>query len=236
MTWLGLPKGALIAIGAAFIVAGVAALGTVEWRYLPAASKPLDVPLALDHAGPIAVPPFTLGRDGAYDIWLQLDHSVGLLGFGCLTGEPGFEKLCKPQSAELDAHWTLSYAGATLAAGGTDLKTWQQRSAAVPAPVASAAHHAFQAYAEKIDNPSDGTPFYRYLGTFRAPSGRSLALAIRLVRPAPKLAALHPRLVVGLTAGDTRNVGVWATLFCVLCVAIGGFMLLMALVPRKACA
>jgi len=236
MSWLGLPKGALIGVGAAFIVVGVAALGTVEWRYLPAASKPLDVALRLDRAGDIALPVFTLDREGDYDIWLQADHSAGPLDFGCLTAQPGFEKPCRPQDAELDLRWTLSSAGAPLAGGGTGIEAWRVRAAAVPPADATAAHRAFQAYADKTDNPSDGTPLYRLLGTFRAPTGRGLALTVSLRRPAPRLAALHPRLIVGLTAADTRGIGVWATLFCVLCVAIGGFMLLMALVPRKASA
>ncbi len=227
-----LSKRLRIAIGAVLILLGISTIGIVEWRYLPAATQPVNVPLTLRGPAQIAPPPFAIDRDGTYEIWLQVDHAVGLLNFGCLTAEPGFEKPCRPRQPELDTDWSLSSGGLVRAAGGRGAAAWEQRSAAVPASDAAAARRHFQAYSDRSDNPSDETPFYHRLGAFRAAAGRSYLLTLGVYRPAPTLARLHPRLIVGLTA-STARLGAWATLFCVLCLSLGGFILLRTLVPRK---
>ncbi|HEY0105706.1 MAG TPA: hypothetical protein VGB91_06435 [Rhizomicrobium sp.] len=233
MTRPGLSRGARLAAGALLVAAGVAAVGYVEWRFLPASGKPLDTPLALDRAGPVSFPPFAIERSGTYEIWLQIDHAAGMLNFGCLTTEPGFEKPCSPRKPELDLDWKVSSGGIALAHGATDIEAWERRGAAVPATEAAAAARRFQVYADRTDNPSDQTPFYHLFGKFRAAAGRRYALTLGIHRAAPTLAKLHPRLIVGLTAATAR-LGAWAVLFCVLCVSLGGFILLTALVPRKA--
>jgi hypothetical protein len=220
-------------LGAVIVAVGVLTLAVVEWRYLPAANKPLDVRIALDHATTLSLPPFTLDRDGAYEVWFQADRTAGIEAFGCLTAESGFEKLCPERLPELDATWTLTANGAAVARGGSDLAGWMRRRAAVDPRVATNALHDFRDFQTKTANPSDSTPLYHQLGSFAGRAGETVQLALRVNRAAPTLAALHPRLIVGLSSTATRGLGLMAVLFCVLCVFGGGFMLLTALVPRQ---
>jgi hypothetical protein len=220
-------------IGAVIVLVGVAVLGIVEWRYLPAANKPLDVRVALDQATTLVLPPFKLDQGGAYDIWLQVDRTEGIEAFGCLTAEPGFETLCPSRAPELDATWTLTVNGAATARGGSDVAGWLRRRAAADPVAAAKALHDFRAFQAKTANPSDATPLYHQLGSFTGRAGETAQLTLTLARPAPSLAALHPHLIVGLSNTATRGLGLFAVLFCVLCVFGGGFMLLIALVPRK---
>ena len=220
-------------IGAAIVLAGVLLLAVVEWRYLPAANKPLDVRIALDQATTLVLPPFTLDRDASYDIWLEVDRTAGIEAFGCLTAEPGFEMLCPARAPEFDATWTLTADGVATARGGSDLAGWLHRRAAADPNAAAKALHDFRDFQAKTANPSDGTPLYHQLGRFQGRVGERAQMTLRLNRPAPVLAALHPRLIVGLSNNATRGLGLLATLFCVLCVFAGGFMLLTALVPRQ---
>jgi hypothetical protein len=220
-------------LGAVIVLIGVAVLAVVEWRYLPAANKPLDVRVALDQATTLVLPPFKLDRDGAYDIWLQVDRTAGIEAFGCLTAEPGFEKLCPSRAPELDATWTLTADGAAMARGGSDLAAWLRRRAAADPVAAAKALHDFRDFETKTANPSDATPLYHQLGGFAGRAGETAQLTLTLARPAPSLAVLHPHVIVGLSNTATRGLGLFATLFCVLCVFGGGFMLLTALVSRK---
>jgi hypothetical protein len=220
-------------IGAAIVLAGTLVLAVVEWRYLPAANKPLDMRIALDRATTLVLPPFTLDRDAPYDIWLQVDRTAGIEAFGCLTAEPGFEKLCPSRTPELDATWTLTVDGAATARGGSGLAAWMQRRAAADPVAAAKALNDFRIFQNKTANPSDATPLYHQLGSFQGRAGERAQLTLALARPAPALAALHPHVIVGLSTDATRGLGLFATLFCVLCVFAGGFILLTALVTRK---
>jgi hypothetical protein len=228
-----LPARALGILGVALVVIGVSALAYTEWRYLPAANKPLDMALPLDRAQTIVSPPFALDRTALYDIWLQADRTPGVEVFGCLTAETGFEKLCPDRQPQLDLAWTLTDGKESVARGGTDLAGWEQRRAAVAPRDAAEALRKFRDYVAKTDNPSDETPLYHLIGSFHGAAGRTVRLAIQLRAPAPGLAQAHPRLVVGLSSTTTRGLGFLVTLFCVLCLVGGGFMLLKAFVPRK---
>jgi hypothetical protein len=221
-------------IGAALVLVGASAIAYTEWRYLPAANKPLDMTLPLDHARTIISPPFALDQASPYDIWLEVDRTPGVEAFGCLTAEPGFEKLCPARQPELDLGWIVSDKDGPIARGGSDLPAWNRRRAAVAPPDAAEALRKFRDYVAKTQNPSDATPLYHLVGSFHGSEGRVLWLSVDLRRPVPELAAAHPRLVVGLSAAATRGQGLLVTLFCVLCLVGGGFMLLKALVPRKA--
>jgi hypothetical protein len=221
-------------IGAALVLVGAAAIAYTEWRYLPAANKPLDMPLPLDRARTIVSPPFTLDQPSPYDIWLEVDRTPGVEAFGCLTAEPGFEKLCPMREPALDLGWIVSDKDGPVARGGSDLASWNRHRAAVAAQDAAEALWKFRDYVAKTQNPSDATPLYHLIGSFHGSEGRVMRLTIDLRRPVLDLTAAHPRLVVGLSAAATRGQGLLVTLFCMLCLVGGGFMLLKAFVPRKA--
>lgn len=233
---LGLGKIALTILGGAVILAGVATLAVVEWRYLPAANKPLDVALPLARAGTFAPPAFAPDRSGAYDLWLQTDRSPGLEAFGCLTADPGFEALCPKREPQLDLAWTVTANGTEVAHGATDLAGFRARRAAIAPAEAARKLHDFRDYVAKTDNPADQSPLYHRIGTFDATAGRTLRLALAIRAPAPALAAAHPRLIVGLSRDTTGGSGLTAAFYCVLCLFAGGYMLLRAQVPRKATA
>jgi hypothetical protein len=233
--WPFRPSRRLLGVfGAVLVVVGISALAYTEWRYLPAANKPLEVALPLDRARTIVSQQFTLGQASAYDIWLQVDRTPGVETFGCLTAEPGFEKLCPARQPELDLGWTLRDNEGPIAHGSSDLAAWNRRRAAVAPRDAARALRKFRDYVAKSENPSDATPLYHLLGSFHGEEGRALRLSVDIRRAVPGLATAHPRLVVGLSAAATRGRGLMVTLFCVLCLAGGGFMLLRAFVPRKA--
>jgi hypothetical protein len=221
-------------LGATLIVVGVAALAYTEWRYLPAANKPLDMPLPLDKARTIVSKPFTLQKASTYDIWLEVDRTPGVEAFGCITAEAGFEKLCPLRTPELDVAWTLRDGDRAVARGASDLAGWNQRRAAVPPHESAEALRKLRDYVAKSENPSDQTPLYHQIGSFEATDAAVRSLALELRRPVPALARAHPRLVVGVSAAATHGLGLSVTAFCVLCLVGGGFMLLKTFVPRRA--
>jgi hypothetical protein len=77
----------------------------------------------------------------------------------------------------------------------------------------------------KIENPSDATPLVHSLGGFAAQRGHSYALALTLNRPAPALAAFHPRLQVGFSGPQTKGLGLLVVVFCLIGVIGGGAMI-----------
>jgi hypothetical protein len=223
-----MPSRALIGLGAVLIALGVAAIGLLEWRYA-ANTRPLDIPFALDRAGRIETPSFVVERGGPYDIWLQTDRTVGIAAFGCLTGEPDFEALCPGQVPALDLGWTAATDGVLVARGGSDLEGWRRRQAALDPREAARKLARFRAYAAKeAADPANQWPLFHRLGTFKATAGKTYRLALDLKAPVPQLAALHPRLTVGLSGDATQGLGRTVIGFGLLCLIGGGLMLLLA--------
>ncbi|MEI9989460.1 MAG: hypothetical protein WDM86_05415 [Rhizomicrobium sp.] len=224
-----LPRRVLMVLGLVFVVAGAGALAALELWYSPARTQPFAMRLSLDAAGAtVASRPFTLGLSGPYNLLLQLDRGDGVLAFGCLTAEPGFEALCPGREPELDVSWTVSEAGTLIARGGGGLARWKARRAALDPKAAAAKLAAFHAYADHAQEPSDQTPLYHDLGTFRGEAGRGYEIEFRVGRAAPTLAKLHPRVIVGLDTAVTRSAGPTFLGLALLCLGGGAFMLLLS--------
>ena len=224
-----LPRRVLMIVGLAFVVAGAAAFAALEVWYAPSRTQALSMPLPLDAAGAtVTSRPFTPSLTAPFDISLQLDRGDGVLDFGCLTAEPGFEALCPGRAPELDLTWTVSEAGARIASHGGDVPAWERRRAALDPAAARAKLAAFHAYADHAQEPSDQTPLYHSLGSFDGIAGRSYAIAFRVNRAAPTLAKRHPRVIVGMSAADTQSIGRNFLAFTLLCVGGGAFMLLLS--------
>jgi len=221
-------------LGFAFIAAGIAAISYVEFLYLPSQTKPVDVAINLARAGVVLKAPFRARLDGRYKVWLQTDRTPGVERFGCLTGDDGFEALCPGQIPELEIRWMLLYRDQTWAHGGSDLEAWRQRQARIDPAEQSLRLKALRSYLAQSANPSDGTPLFHTVASFDARASHDYVFVLSLVHSAPSLAHYHPRLAIGFA--ETGGVGRLATIFCLLCVAGGFYMLLVAFVPRKALA
>ena len=227
-----LPKRVMTVLGAAFVAAGFLRLAYVEWTYLSDTNKPLDVAVPLDKARTIRLPAFAVARDGDYDIWLQFDRTSALYEFGCLDPDYDGEKPCPPHPPDLDMTWSVMQGDSILA---SDITVHPVPLTLQPAP--PPVPHGHIAYPPRsVANASDQTPRYRLLGSFHVAAQSRLQLVVVLNKPSPRLAPRRPRIIVGLSGETTGGVGLSATLFCVLCVFGGGFMLLKGLVPRKASA
>jgi hypothetical protein len=224
-----IPRRALIVLGFVFIAAGVGALAMLEWRFAPSRTQALSMPLPLAAADArIASKPFTLALTAPFDVSLQVDRGDGVLEFGCLTAEPGFEGLCFGREPELDVSWIVSEAGARIAGHASDVPRWKMRRAAIDPATARARLVAFHAYADHAQEPSNQTPLYHSLGAFDGIAGRTYKIEFRVNRAAPDLANLHPRVIVGLSAAETQAIGRTFLAFTLLCVGGGAFMLLRA--------
>ena len=223
-----LSRNAFIVLATAFIVAGLGALFLTELVYSTANTRALYAPLDLARAGTVLDARIETGLSGRYDLFLETDHTPGIAKFGCLTGDSGFEALCPRGDPELDAAWTVSEEGSTVARGGSDLPGWRARQAALDPTEAARRRAAYLADMAKVENPSDVTPLFHSLGGFGAVGGRSYGVKLVLRRPAPTLAALHPRLLVGYSDAQTRSLGLWVILFCLVGVVGGGAMILAA--------
>jgi hypothetical protein len=219
-------------LGAVFVAAGLLVIGYVEWHYLPSNTRPLDATVRLDRAGTTLRAPFRVALDGRYTIWLQTDRTPGVENFGCLTGDDGFEALCPGRAPELDLTWAITERGVAVARGGSDIEGWKKRQAALDPKAAAQQLKEFRTYIAGAANPADATPLFHTFAGFDAKPGHDYLLVINLHHPAPTLAAVHPRITIGFA--QTRGIGTLATIFCLLCVAGGFFMLLTAFVPRKA--
>jgi hypothetical protein len=223
-----IPPRALFGLGAVLVAVGVAAIGLLEWRY-SANTRPLDIPFGLARAGQVETPSFVIERDGPYDIWLQTDRTVGIPAFGCLTGEPAFEALCPGQVPVLDLAWTATTDGVPVARGGADLQGWRRRQAMLDPRDAARKFARFRAYsAKEAADPANQWPLFHRLGTFDALAGKTYRLTLDLKAPVPQLAALHPRLTVGLGGETTRGLGRTVIGYGLLCLIGGGLMLLLA--------
>ena len=222
-----LSRRALAIFAIAFLAFGVGAFALLQILYPPSRTQALSMPLPLSAADTtVTSKPFTLAVTGPFDISLQLDRGDGVLSFGCLTAEPGFEALCPGRDPELDVTWTLSQAGARVASHGSDVPWWKMRRGAIDPAAARAKLAGFHAYADHAQDPSDQTPLYHALGSFDGVAGHTYALAFRVNRAAPTLARLHPRVIVGLAADFTQSIGRTYLAFALLCLAVGAFMLL----------
>ncbi|HJW41638.1 MAG TPA: hypothetical protein VJ476_10470 [Rhizomicrobium sp.] len=217
-----LQKTAMIAIGAAFIAAGALRLAYIEWDYLSIVTEPFDAAIPLDHVASFRFPTFAVARTGEYDVWLQTDRPSPLINLDCYDPDYGGEKLCPHRPPGLDLRWTVRDGMRTIGVGET------YKISDRPPIVATKRH-----LAPSAANASDETPIYRYLGNFAASRLDRLTLEAVVASPEAHLAARHPRLIVGLSDAETAPAGYFATLFCVLCVFGGGFILLKTLVPRK---
>jgi hypothetical protein len=224
-----LPTSVLIGLGAVIVLIGIIAIAILEWRYAGANNRPLDIPIALGRAGQIETPTFTVGQGAPYDLWLQTDRAIGIAAFGCLTGEPDFEALCPGRVPVLDLAWTADENGIVVARGGSDFEGWRRRQAALDPRLAAKKLASFRAYAAKeAADPSNQWPLFHRLGSFNAVGGKTYRLTLVLKAPVPQLAALHPRLTVGLGGDATRGLGTMVIWFGLLCVIGGGLMLLIA--------
>jgi hypothetical protein len=214
---LPLPRTAMVVIGGALVAVGFLRLAYVEWDYLAVATKPLDVPLPLDRAVELS-PVFKIARAGQYDVWLQSDRPSALFAQGGC--DDGAEGSC-PDHQPLDLRWSVDDGG-IISVGPTAVPrtapSVPDKSHRTPNPTASA---------------EDQTPEYRFLGSFIAIDPGQATMRVDVLAPYPALAARHPRLIVGLSDAETAPAGYFATMFCVLCVFGGGFILLKTLVPRK---
>jgi len=228
-----LPRRALMILGLAFVVAGAGALAALEGWYAPSRTQAVSMALPLNAAGAVASKPFTLALTAPFELSLQVDRGDGVLSFGCLTGEPGFEALCLGREPELDVTWTVRDAGVPLARGGSDPGAWHARQAAIDPKAAAAKLAAFHAYADHAQEPSDQTPLYHSLGSFDGIAGHTYEIAFRVNRAAPALAKLHPRVIVGLNTADTQAIGRDFLGFTLLCVGGGAFMLLRSFARAK---
>lgn len=221
-----LGRNALIVLAAVFIITGIGMIFLTEFVYSTANTRALDTALNLSRAGRIVSTDFTTGLSGRYDLFLQTDHSPGIAEFGCLTGDAGFEHLCPNGDPELEAAWTVSDRGSGIARGGSDIAGWRARQAALDPAEAAHRRAAYLADMAKVENPSDATPLFHSLGGFDAQGGHTYELALDVRRPAPTLAAAHPRLLVGYSGTQTRGLGLLVIAFCLIGVAGGGTMIL----------
>lgn len=220
-----LPKTVLIVLGAAFVATGFLRLAYVQWDLISASAKPLDVPLSPDGVRR----PFVVARAGTYDVWLQTDRPSALFRLDCADPDAPVAKSCPVQRAAIRMSWTAGQGTQVVGAG-------RVAPDAGKAGAPSVAENVPARPAQSSANAEDRTPKYRFLGAFTAAAPGNYWIAVAPDAPNPFLAKRNPRLIVGLSSVETAPRGFAATLFCVLCVFGGGFMLLKALVPRKAAA
>lgn len=226
-----LPRRALIALGFGIVVIGAATLGFVEWRYAPANTLPVQMPVDLAHAGAVRTPAFQVAVSGPYDLWLEFDRKQDGEDFACLTGDAGAEAVCPRRDPDLTVAWAVAAGGTPIAHGATDWSRWHAKQAALDPADAARRQKAYQAYRARSLDPSNNWPLYYRLGSFQAETGRAYSAALSLESPAGALAALHPRLAIGLGSEATKGLGAMALIFCLLCVLTGGALLLFA-IPR----
>lgn len=226
-----LPRNALIASGLLIAVIGAATVAYVEWRYATQNTLPVQMPVALDRAGAVRTPAFRVAVAGPYDLWLEFDRKQDGEDFACLTGDTGAEAVCPRRDPELDVAWAVTANAVAVAQGATDWNRWHGRQAALDPAEAARRQRDYKAYKARTLDPSNNWPLYYRLGSFTAESGRTYVAALTIGKPAGALAALHPRLAIGLGGEATKGLGAMALVFCLLCVLTGGALLLFA-VPR----
>jgi hypothetical protein len=221
----------LVALGIAVAVIGAAAVGTVEWRYAPANTLPVQMPVALDRAAAVRTPPFRVTVAGPYDLWLEFDRKQDGEDFACLTGDAGAEAVCPRKDPDLAVAWTVSTQSAPIASGSTHWDHWHAVQAALDPAEAARRRKAYTAWQARSLDPSNNWPLYYRLGSFAAEAGRAYVAALDVQKPAGALAALHPRLAIGLGSAATKGLGTMALIFCLLCLVTGAGLMLRA-IPR----
>ena len=232
-----LPRRAVIALGLVVAMVGAAAVAFVEWRYSPDNTLRVQMPVALGRAGAVISPAFRVAIPGPYEIWLEFDRKQDFDGksdgedFACLTGDPGAEAVCPRNDPDLEIAWSVARDSATVAGGATDWTDWHAKQAALDPADAARRQKAYKAHQARSLDPSNNWPLYYRLGRFEAQTGSSYSVALDVKKPAGALAALHPRLAVGLAGEATKGLGTMALIFCLLCVATGATLLLRTL-PR----
>jgi hypothetical protein len=226
-----LPRRALIASGLVIAALGASAVAYVEWRYAPSNTLPVQMPVALDRAGTLQTRSFRVAVSGPYDLWLEFDRKQDGEDFACLTGDSGAEAVCPRRDPDLDVAWTVSTDAEPIASGATDWTRWHAAQAALDPAEAARRQKAYRAWQARSLDPSNNWPLYYRLGSFAAESGHAYAAVLRVKQPAGALAALHPRLAIGLGGEATKGLGTMALIFCLLCVLTGGALLLRA-IPR----
>ncbi|HEX4301625.1 MAG TPA: hypothetical protein VHZ78_02445 [Rhizomicrobium sp.] len=234
VVWLApklLPRRVFIALGIAIAALGAIAVAYVEWQYAPERTLLVQMPVALDRAATIASAPFAPHISGPYDIWLEFDRKQEGEDFACLTGDPGAEGVCPRRDPDLDLAWSVDEDGAPAARGATDWRDWHARQAALDPAEAARRRKAFEAYQAKSLDPSNNWPRYFKLGSFTGTAARQYRIALDIHKPAGALAALHPRLAIGLGAAATKGLGSLALVFCLICIVTGAMLLLRA-IPR----
>ena len=224
-----LSRGALIAAGIGFAVIGLVPLAMLEWSYSAARTTPVTMPVALDRAGTIRVPPFFVAHPGPYDIWLVFDHSDGTDDFDCWTGYHDMEAACPPGDPPLDISWRVREDAAPIATGGTDWTAWRKRQHSLAPSAMAKARQAFRDFQKRVADPSNRWPFYDGIGTFAAQPGARYDVELTVRRPAGPLARLNPKLVIGLGAAATRGLGAMVTSLAILWVLAGAVLVMIAL-------
>jgi hypothetical protein len=223
-----LPRIAMIVLGVLFAVVGAGALALTEMEYTTANTQLSDRPIDLSHPSKVVIDVQPV-LSGFYEMALETDHSASIVKFGCLTGDSGFEARCPKGDPELDLTWTVSEpGGVVIARGGSDRDAWRTAQAAIAPADAVRQRAAYIADMAKIENPSDVTPLYHELGIFHAERGRHYDIAYSLNRPAPTLAAMHPRLLFFFSGVQTKGLGLLVILFCLIGVIGGGGMILIS--------
>jgi hypothetical protein len=226
-----LGRRALVALGIAVAVIGASAVAYVEWRYAPTNTLPVQMPVALDRAGTVRTPPFRVAVAGPYDLWLEFDRKQDGEDFACLTGDAGAEPVCPRKDPDLAVAWTVTAPSAPVAQGATNWDHWHAVQAALDPAEAARRRKAYTAYQARSLDPSNNWPLYYRLGSFEAEAGRDYVAALDVQKPAGALAALHPRLAIGLGSAATKGLGTMALIFCLLCLVTGAGLLLRA-IPR----
>ncbi len=234
VVWLApklLLRRAFIALGIAIVTIGATAVAYVEWQYAPERTLLVQMPVALDRAGTIDSDSFAPHISGPYEIWLEFDRKQEGEDFACLTGDPGAEAVCPRKDPDLAVAWSVDEDSVTAARGATNWQDWHAKQAALDPAEAARRRKAFEAYQAKSLDPSNNWPRYLKLGSFNGTAARQYQVTLQILKPAGALAALHPRLAIGLAGAATRGIGTLALVFCLICIVTGAMLLLRA-IPR----
>jgi len=223
------PRSVHIGTGFVLIAIGLGAVAWLEWRYSADNTTPVSMPLSMSRAATVTTPPFRLALSGPYDVWLAFDHGDDTADFDCWTGYRGMEAECPRGEPALDIAWAVRASGGAVATGGTDWTTWLRLQATLSDAEMARARAKFLAYQARTADPSNRWPLYYAAGSFDGEAGRDYTFELTVRKPAGPLAALHPRLVVGLSASATKGLGLRVLVFAILSVLAGAGVILSAL-------
>jgi hypothetical protein len=222
-----------VAIGLAFILIGVVAIGVLEWRYTPKNTTPVTMAIALDKPGVIRTPAFRAAITGPYEVWLRFNHGDDVADFDCWIGSDGMAPNCPKADPALNLGWTVTENNLALARGRTDWSGWHAAQARLDPADAAAARARYQHWQGKAaSDPSNRDPLYFLAGHFPGTENNTYAVELKVLTPAGRLATLRPTLVVGLAASATKGLGVLVTVFALLWVLAGAALCLTA-IPRN---